>query len=396
MVTFIYDGKKEEVDLTKVSFRQNKVNKATLEGRLRRFADNLSLGKLCVVQEKHIIASSSYTGISLFRVGKGGLIARKAGQKEVLGIDVMIETHPFLRAREASVLRVNLPTEFRQGADFVNLSLGGVSTHTSWNEGTFSPSGGWEVHTQIGSYVNAIYLGEKQITKVYPVEVEEFKLRSRSVPFILPSQYLYIANGPFGDISEAATTAMINLFTREGSIDKPMTRDERDEVRRKAEEYSTKRGSCSQSRRNWTKTMNRLDRDELLWKNIQRLTKEGSNQTKIAIMQNVTLSAVGEAIRKELGASRGFYRDSSGNYELWEINEGYVHDEKKGSVKMPRRGFELVPSKLMFGTVYVFPKNDYSAQCLSDRLVDFNSEYPDTLHIDSAKQNHPLASVVKR
>jgi hypothetical protein len=60
---------------------------------------------------------------------------------------------------------------------------------------------------------------------------------------------------------------------------------------------------------------------------------------------------------------------------------------------MPKKGFELVPSQLIIGCIFVIPKDEYSTQHAIAALAKFNHQYPDTHHTKEARQNHVIRSV---
>lgn len=340
-------------------------------------------GNFCAVNEVRFSGNAKYSCYQIFKVGEKGLIKNK---EEVL-IDVKSYRNPHMGVDEKLVVGVNSHNIIQEIKE-VSLKRGGVHTGYYYNEGTFSPAGGSYIAHDSGAYISEIDVSQKSIKKKFGEYIKELELRSNSIPFVLPDQYIqvgiYNQNGA-PDFFDNAANEMLEYLIRLGHTEKIPSRDEIKKAEEAFNLYSNKDWKDPTRIKYMKKWDELIKKRDLLWKEHRKTREELSELLKKSSQRNMTLSAISSAIKN--------HSDFGQNEEYsWfrEKNEDMVKDEKREYHSIPRRIFRLYPSKFMTNVMYAVPKDESSSDYVLSILENFNEKYPDTQHIPEAKQNTKL------
>jgi hypothetical protein len=395
MVEVVFSSKrKEQVDLTAVKFSPTgRINCNGAKG-LRGLVDALSAGRICVVEERHVnggLGGGSQC-FSVFRVGERGLAPYTTKQGNGVAIDVMQTPNPAIKAPEQIVFR-NDYAGYRFGiSPAVNLTLGGVRHLQFWNEGTFSPAGGCVIDHPIGEYVRSIVVGQNKIRADFADVARELELRERSIPFVMPLQYLHhLWEGiTFGNVTEAASCAVIDLLTDKRYLERPLTKEQDRELWNRY--CSSNKGNLAPAQREArTKMRNELDKSRKLEEVRRKLIEEGAERATDAMARNILETAIQKSIERR-GHFQAWRLSTDEDFGFGEVNEDYVEVKPGKYEPRPRRSFRFVHSRLTHGVAYGIPKDERSAQYLLETLKEFNDKFPDTMHIPEARENYFPAS----
>ncbi|MHA1344732.1 MAG: hypothetical protein ACTSQG_12150 [Promethearchaeota archaeon] len=381
MTKVIYDRTEKDIDLSELYSLKGTVFREQVKKSLKRLVDALEQGKYCVVREMHVNGNSRYRTNKLFQVGDQGIVAIPGKKRTSLGIDVKTQINPSSKAREKLVLEEGLERKFLSNLPQVFISANGISYMKFYHEGTFSPAGGTWISHPIGNYIDSIIIGQKRIHKDFSQHLEEFELRKKSIPFILPSQYItQLFRGlKFGNLCEIASLEALRVFTEQGYLND--LKDPRGKLNCPYE-FNT-----PQYKRFWTMHNKQVKEFEALRKQRKHLFKLLKSEIAYGMVKNRVLNAFEESLRGNFDICR----DKEG-FKVVEINHPYERDNEGELQKMPKRKFKIVPSKLIPKQIYTIPNDKRSATYLFETLSRFNDNYPDTIHIPEARENYFPAS----
>ncbi len=383
MTKVIYDRSEKDVDLSKLYGLEGSVSREQVKGGLKRLVDGLEQGRYCVVKEMHVNGNSRYRTNRLFQVGDHGIIASLSEKRISLGIDVETQTNPSSEAREKLVLEEGLERRFLLNLPQVFISANGISHMDFFNEGTFSPGPGTWIRHPIGEYIDSITIGQNRIRKDFSQHLEEFELRKKSIPFILPSQYIHqlFSGLKFGNLCDVSCLEAIKVFTEQGYLQNP------DDPRGKLDcpyEYGT-----LQHKKFWTTHNRQVKEFGASRKQRKDLFKLLKSEIGYSMIKNRVLNAFEES----LGGHFDIYRDEDG-FRVVEVNHPYEMNEEEELQRMSKRKFRIVPSRLMPRQIYTLPDDERSTMYLFETLGRFNDKYPDTVHIPEARENYfPVSGI---
>ena len=355
----------------------------------KSLVDNLKSGNVCVVNSTSVNGMYTHHTHYLFKVGEKGLFVKKHGGKNILTVDVELKTNPASNAKEAVVLEVgSMGYKWLNQQTHVSLSYRGIDYQEYFNEHTFSNSpGSWITHPH-GSYLESIMVGQTQISKKWREELDEIELRLKSIPFILPTEYLRLTpQGKFGDIYDASAMAAIKSLHEIRIVEKPLTGDEFKQINDTLRNYQSEE-MTPQQRGHYTRLLNKLKNSDEVGKKQKKLLETLSQQIRFGVYENILLNSISSVLNHS-----NYYRTKSG-YGITEINgEIECNDDNDEFIIHPEKSFELIPSKFQHNIAYAIPKDEAASKYLLRKLVEFNDEFPDTIHIPEAKENYVPNSV---
>lgn len=379
----IYDRCEKDVDFSPLYKLEGPVLRNQVKKGLKRFVDESEKGKYCVVTEMHVNGNSRYKTNSLFQIGKQGIIVNRQEERTLIGIEVQDMKNTASDALERLVYKYGSFREFSNNMSQISISSRGISHMEFYNEGTFSPAGGTYITHSIGSYIDSITIGQNRIKKELSEHVKEFELRKISIPFILPSEYTnQIFNGlRFGNLCDVACFEAINVFTKQGYLNDLKYPYDRNKC---PYEYRT-----PQHKRFFTIRNKKIKEYEEDRKQKRKLLEILSSEIKYNMIKNRVLTGIEKCMTERFD----FYKEVEG-FKAVEINSPYEYDNEGKMQKMPKRGFRLIPSRLIPQQIYSIPDDERSTSYLIESLTRFNSKYPDTVHIPTALENYFPASVI--
>jgi hypothetical protein len=385
MAKLLFDRKTRQITLTPLCEFDGSISRRQVQPHYRELVDALKLGRFCVVAEGHVNGMHRDTTSRIFQVGKRGLVAIGKKDSKLLGIDVLSQENAASQSGEQVVLEEGcLGRRFLHSMPVVSLTTRGVSHMSFYNEGTFSPAGGTWINHPIGDYIDSIVLGQRKIKRDFPQHVRELELRMQGIPFTLPHEYLAtITRGiKFGDIRDAVALEAMSIFTAEELL------EDMDDPR--GGHACPYKFGTPQHKGFWTRYNHQVKEFERISKQRKALFEKLKHRCGLKMAENMTLNAVAGSLEEHFDIFRSRGEEK---YRVTEVNHPYEHNKSGNLIRMPKRGFSLVPSRLMPNVVYAIPDDRRSSDFLLESLRKFNSRYPDTVHIPDAKENYVPQSI---
>lgn len=364
---------------------------------LKRFANNLKPGNLCVVEKINVSGHNHPKQHFIFKVGDQGLFVEDSKKNKSLAIDVQRAIHPVSQVKETVILDTRFSPKWNTNQKTVSLFSAGVSTSYHYNEGTFSPAPGDYIPHDSGSYINSIFLDQRQIEKDFAPFLEELKLRSTGIPFVLPEQYFSF--GPpetlFGDLYGTFAADKVIRFLRDRKVlENSLSREEIKKIDEMLEVWSENPNAQQKgwrTRRINIETHARRE-NEFQWE----LRNAIGPEIRSAVLEGILLNSIGSVLN-----SSNAGRLASGHYAAREINSGFEEVsgvpedapfEERIILREPRY-FQLVISKFRKNIAYAFPEDKIDTRYVLKCLNEFNVKFPDTRFIEEAKQNFYPVSI---
>lgn len=393
MVDVIFDKKEPisaNLDLCD-DLEPGPVNREKVKGNLKTLVDRLEPGRLCVTESYEVNGNSISKNYNLFRVGEQGLFLEKRKDRNVISIDVEQRVNTCSMVNEARVLKKGSSGyNWNHTQSSVSLSLGGIKHMQFYNEFTFSPAPGGYIDHPFGSYMNSITVGQEKIKDEWNEALKELDYLSEGVPFVLPSEYLRQGPGSIVEMHMEAAKSVIRTLWDEGILEKPLNREEREEIYSNMRKYSNK----PEEREYREELIKKIRSSDESKREQEKLWKLFGNKIRTSNLESITLNAVGSLFRDfSFCCSENGYRVQETNPRLEDLGEN--HPSGKRYKPYPRKVIDLIPSKLMPNTVYAIPADGESNKCVIEKLFAFNREYPDNNRIEGHKENYVPISVLR-